>query len=107
MPEPPHGEANLRGLAHKFQVAEGRILVLLEQAVTGDRRSLLSEALTLLFALRRTNFYTPTVLAYLAAFRSVSDAPTGDVSDLAGSLAKRLDGGAKPGQRLGETLGVP
>lgn len=92
----PEGEADLRALARRFDDAERRVQDLLDRAPEGNRRELLTEALDLLVALRREDLRGPVITAYLAAFRDVrSGGGAGAVRDLAGSLAKRLDGGAR------------
>ncbi len=96
MPTYPPGEADLRALARRFADAERRVRALLARAPEGDRRELLSEALTLLEALRREDLRAPVFAAYLAAFRATR--PGGDVAaveELAGSLALKLDRGAQ------------
>jgi hypothetical protein len=59
MPEPPHGEACLRGLARRFEEAEQRIRGLAGAAINGDRRGLLTAALAILIALRQLDFRRP------------------------------------------------
>jgi hypothetical protein len=96
MPEPPHGEANLRALARRFEEAEQRIRGLAGAAVNGDRRNLLLAALAILIALRQEDFRRPVITAYIAAFTAVGNG--GDLRpprDLAGSLAHKLDRGAQ------------
>jgi hypothetical protein len=91
MPEPPEGEAELRDLAQRFMRAEGYVLAMLAEAATGDRTWTTRQALERLAALRLLDFSAPVVAAYLAEHpKGHADA----VRDLAGSLAKRLDGGA-------------
>jgi hypothetical protein len=92
MPSPPAGEADLRGLAQRYLVAEGQILGYLGEAANGDQRAALAETLALLGILRRLDARAPVVRAYLA------EHPEGRpdrVKDLAGSLAIRLDRGAQ------------
>ncbi|KAA0275391.1 MAG: hypothetical protein EDQ89_00215 [Acidobacteria bacterium] len=75
---------------------ERRVRALLRRAPAGNRRELLTEALTYLFVLRRQNLRAPVTIAYLEAFRAIR--PGGDpdaVRDLAGSLAVKLDRGAE------------
>jgi hypothetical protein len=92
MPKPPTGEADLRRLAERFQRAEGYILGTLSTAVTGDRRQATTRALEVLAALRLLDLKAPVVTAYLTEHpKGRPDA----VRDLAGSLAKRLDQGAR------------
>jgi hypothetical protein len=92
LPAAPSGEANLRALSERFSEAEARIRALVAQAPEGDRRKLLTEALSILVTLRREDFRGPVHAAYFAAFkRRGGDRPV----DLAGSLAKRLDRGAQ------------
>jgi hypothetical protein len=92
MPSPPAGEADLRGLAQRYLVAEGQILGYLGEAANGDQRAALAEALALLNILRRLDARAPVVRAYLA------EHPEGRpdrVKDLAGSLAIRMDRGTQ------------
>jgi hypothetical protein len=64
MPQPPAGEADLRGLSERFSEAEARIRALLAKAPAGDRRKLLTEALAILLALRHEDARTPVIVAY-------------------------------------------
>ncbi|HEY6775212.1 MAG TPA: hypothetical protein VI122_01760 [Thermoleophilaceae bacterium] len=93
MPEPPEGEADLRTLARRYEVAERGIRDLLARAPSAaDRGSLLKAALLLLVALRRLDARTPIRTAYLHEHRF------GDpeaVADLAEVLHQRLDNGAQ------------
>jgi hypothetical protein len=97
MPEPPAGEAELRRLAARFELAETGIRELIaEAALTRARRLLLEEALGILTALRQEDLRRPVITAYLLAFRAVQRggilaAP----GDLAASLHLRLDRGAQ------------
>jgi hypothetical protein len=92
MPTPPEGEADLRDLSAHFMRAEGYVLALLGEAATGDRHATTRLALSKLADLRRLDLKQPVVTAYLAAHpKGRPDA----VRDLAGSLAKRLDNGAR------------
>ena len=96
MPAAPSGEASLRALSERFSVAEARIGALVAQAPAGDRRALLTEALTILIALRREDFLGPVHAAYLDAFRAVRAGGSKTAAgDLAGSMAKKLDRGAQ------------
>jgi hypothetical protein len=90
VPEPPKGEIYLRALASRFEDAEARIRRLIADTPQGDRRALLAEALQLLIALRRLDVEGPLLAAYLAAFKDRSEADSDAVSDLAGSLRKKL-----------------
>jgi hypothetical protein len=90
------GEADLRGLALRFEQAERRVRALLARAPEGNRRELVAAALTILIALRGEDFRTPVIAAYLAAFRVVRRGGDGSAArDLAGSLAQKLDGGVQ------------
>jgi hypothetical protein len=92
MPEPPEGEAELRELAGQFMHAEGYVLALVGEAAVGNRRRITAMALERLAALRLLDLRGPVVAAYLAEHEmGHPDA----VTDLAGSLAKRLDSGAR------------
>jgi hypothetical protein len=96
MPEPPEGEADLRALAKRFIESEVRIRNLVRAATNGDRQGLLVAALAILVALRQLNMRLPVTRAYIAAFTQTGRG--GDLrppDDLAGSLAKKLDGGAQ------------
>jgi hypothetical protein len=99
MPAEPPGEAGLRALSERFARAEARIRALVAGAPEGDPRKLLTEALTILLALRRLDARDPIATAYLAAFGSVVGGPArrrrARTDDLAGSLALRLDRGAQ------------
>ena len=98
MPVPPAGEASLRALSERFADAEARIRALLAQAPAGDRRELLTEALAILVALRREDARGPVATAYLAAFKEavgLARRRRAAVDDLAGSLALKLDRGAR------------
>ena len=96
MPDPPRGEADLRALSERFSEAEQRIRALIARAASGDRRSLLREALITLVALRGLDFRTPVLAAYLASLREAGGgARARTVRDLAGSLAQKLDGGVQ------------
>jgi hypothetical protein len=100
MPDPPAGEAELLKLAGRFELAESQIRQrVAEAALAGDRRRLLTEALAVLLGLRRLDRLTPVVTAYLTAYRAVrpGGTPTA-VGDLAGSLARKLDHGARRAQ---------
>jgi hypothetical protein len=91
MPAPPPGEADLRVHAEQFMRAEGYVLVQLGFAID-DRQSATRLALKRLNELRQLDHRTPVVTAYL------HEHPKGHpdaVRDLAGSLAKRLDLGAR------------
>jgi hypothetical protein len=95
MPEPPEGETDLRELASRFEAADQRIRNLVRAAANGDRRELLFAALAILIALRQLDMRLPVTRAYIAAFTQTGRG--GDLrppDDLAGSLAKKLDGGA-------------
>jgi hypothetical protein len=92
VPARPAGEAGLEDLAHRYTTAEGEILARLNDAVDGGRATALTEALSVLNALRLTDARTPVALAYL------HEHPTGNpsrVRDLARSLAQRLDRAAR------------
>jgi hypothetical protein len=92
MPELPEGERDLRDLALAFARAEGFVLVMLGEAAVGDRHRITKMALEKLASLRLLDHGGPVVTAYL------HEHPMGSadaVADLAGSLAKRLDSGAK------------
>jgi hypothetical protein len=75
MPADPAGEAALRALSERFAQAEARIRALLARAPAGDRRALLTEALSILPALRREGARGPIAIAYLAAFAGVVGGP--------------------------------
>jgi hypothetical protein len=97
MPKPPPGEADLRRLAARFELAEDEIKELLAEAALGSgRRRMLEEALGILVALRQEEMRRPVIAAYLLAFRSVQ---RGGVlvapRDLAASLHLKLDRGAQ------------
>jgi hypothetical protein len=92
MPE-PKGESQLRALASRFGEAEARIRLLLAEALTGNRRHLLREALELLIALRREDAEDAVAAAYIVALGRAGKPNA--VEDLALSLAKRLDQGTK------------
>jgi hypothetical protein len=98
MPDPPRGEADLRALSERFSEAERRIRALIARAQKGDRRGLVIEAIAILITIRRLDFGVPVITAYLDAFHAVrlggAALPAG-ADDLAGSLAKRLDGGVQ------------
>jgi hypothetical protein len=93
MPAPPEGEAELRDLAQRFMRAEGLVLAHLAEATTSDRTRMAKQALEVLAALRLLDFRTPVVLAYMA--ENPWKGNESAVDDLAGSLAKRLDQGAR------------
>ena len=96
MPVPPAGEADLGALSERFAQAEARVRALLAKAPAGDRRKLLTEALAILVALRHEDTRMPVIMAYLAAFRAVRRGGVAqDARDLAGSLALKLDRGAR------------
>jgi len=71
MREPP-GEAGLRALSERFAQGETRIRALLLQVHAGDRRALLTEALTILNALRQEDARGAVSTAYLSAYRDVA-----------------------------------
>ena len=94
MPTYPPGEADLRALARRFADAERRVRALLARAPEGDRRQLLSEALTLLGAPPGG----PPGAGVRGVPRRLPCNPGGDVAaveELAGSLALKLDRGAQ------------
>ncbi|MDP9144577.1 MAG: hypothetical protein M3N43_07750 [Actinomycetota bacterium] len=92
MPEPPAGEAGLRDIATRFASAEGFVMVLLAEAAVGNRATITKMALERLAELRLLDHKQAVVDAYLHEHpKGRPDA----VRDLAGSLAKRLDQGAK------------
>jgi hypothetical protein len=92
MPELPEGERELQDLALQFARAEGYVLALFSMAATGDRAVAAKLAVERLAALRLLDLRAPVVAAYLAEHpKGRADA----VRDLAGSLAKRLDQGAR------------
>lgn len=92
MPTPPPGEADLRNLGESFAGADGAITVWLAEAASGDRRHWLTQALDELAALRRLDHRRPVVTAYLHEHRNGSGRA---VSDLAASLASKLDRAAQ------------
>jgi hypothetical protein len=92
VPAPPEGEADLRDLAYPFAHAEGYVLALLGEAAVGDRHRITKMALEKLASLRLLDHRGPVVAAYLAEHPMGSASP---VADLAGSLARRLDTGAR------------
>jgi hypothetical protein len=92
MPEPPEGEHDLRALADEHIRAEGYVTILLAEAAAGSRTRAVKWALERLAALRLLDVKGPVIAAYLA------EHPKGRrsaVDDLAGSLALRLDRGAR------------
>jgi hypothetical protein len=92
MPAPPEGEGQLRQLAQRFADAEARIRDLVREAVKGNKRDLLAEALAILIALRQLDIRRPVTSAYVVAFVAVGNG--GELrtpTDLARSLHLKLD----------------
>lgn len=96
MPSPPAGEADLRALARRFSDVERRVRALVAEAPEGDRRALATDAHRLLLELRQHDMRGPVISAYIAAFSTAG--PRGEMrtpKDLAASLHRKLDSGAK------------
>jgi hypothetical protein len=92
VPDRPAGEQDLQDLALRFTRAESYILALLANAAGGNPSRAIRQALEVLADLRRLDYRTPIVAAYLHQHPRGRAA---GVADLAGSLARRLDTGTK------------